>query len=185
LSCEVRPVTSNHRAPITLLLQVTPGSPFLLEVSQVPCHLASILAWSGRGSGSGAKLGFSGQKPVSMTPTMTPSPACETSPNCVCHAPPGPSRPRNVGVLAVCTDTVVFFQTLTTPSVVRSRATSAEVSFAAYPLKVVPYCTSVRDWLMPAARSVSACVRSRWSRYVRACHEWLSSRCPLAGRVAG
>src|SRR6478735_3874746 len=67
---------SNHRAPMTLLLQVTRlatlGS---LPASQVPCHFDAMVAASGRGSGSGAKLGLSGQKPVSSTPTVTPSPA--------------------------------------------------------------------------------------------------------------
>src|SRR2546430_1668263 len=71
-----RPARLYHRAPMTLLLQAT----WLLSpASHVPANLLSMIAWSGRGSDSGAKLAFSGQKPVSMTPTMTPSPVYDAS----------------------------------------------------------------------------------------------------------
>ena len=54
--------------------------------------------WSGRGSGAAAKLGFSGQKPESMTPMMTPLPACAGPPNSCFHtAVPGQAEERGVG----------------------------------------------------------------------------------------
>ena len=57
-----------------------------------------MAAASGRGSESGAKLGLSGQKPVSRTPMIMPSPAWLAPPNCCAQTPPAPSRPRNAGV---------------------------------------------------------------------------------------
>src|SRR5262245_18421729 len=105
------PPASNHRAPMTLLLQGTGAS---TPVSQVPRHFAAIAGWSGRGVGSGPKLGFSGQKPESSTPTITPSPARVGSPNRLFHAPLGPSSPTYADVLCVCPLRRVFFQTLTT-----------------------------------------------------------------------
>ena len=121
-----------QRAPITLLLHaIGPSTP----VSQVPRHLASMIAWSRRGVGSGPKLGFSGQKPESMTPTMTPSPARRGSPNCSRHAPRRPSRPMNSGVVKVCAVCSVFFQTFATPGVRRSRSASLAVSSALKPAK--------------------------------------------------
>src|SRR5262245_5492542 len=99
---ELRPPASYQRAPITLLLQLTRLAGFgSLPGSQLPCHFAAIVAASGRGSGSAAKLGLSGQNPVSSTPTITPSPAWATSPNWVFHTPPLPSSPRNAGVETV------------------------------------------------------------------------------------
>ena len=129
-----RPPALNHRAPITLLLQVTGAS---TPGSQVPSHLASMTAWSGRGVGSGPKLGFSGQKPESSTPMMTPSPARRGSPNCLRQAPLRPSRPTKAGVVNVCEYTRRFFHTLTTPGVLRSFCASTAVSCAANPLKTV------------------------------------------------
>jgi len=124
-----------QRAPITLLLHSTGLSS---PVTHVPCHLAAMASASGRGSGSAAKLGLSGQKPVSMTPTMTPSPASGWLPNWVCHTPPAPDRPRNRGVLLVWTVTMSFLKMLATPAVPRSFATSDGVSRAAKPLNVTP-----------------------------------------------
>src|SRR5690349_2968438 len=98
----LRPPALNQRAPITLLLHVTRLAGFgSLPASHVPCHLEAMTAASGRGSGSGAKLGLSGQKPVSSTPTITPSPAWAGSPNWVFQTPLDPSRPRKAGVETV------------------------------------------------------------------------------------
>jgi hypothetical protein len=104
---------------------------------QVPRHLASIFDWSGRGSGNAAKLGCSGSYPVSMMPTMTPSPARFGSPKWLCHTPFGPSSPRNAGVLIVWVRSSPFLNTLTTPGVPRRRRSSAAVNFAANPLNAV------------------------------------------------
>src|SRR5690349_12302978 len=96
-----------------------------------------MIDWSARGSGIAPKLGFSGQKPVSITPTITPSPAWSGSPNCFCHTPFGPSRPRNVGVVMVSTVWILLLYTLTTPGVALTFATSAVVSLAANPFHAV------------------------------------------------
>jgi hypothetical protein len=130
----LRPPASYQRAPITLLLQVircaTSGSE---PGSQTPCHFAAIVAASGRGDGSGAKLGLSGQKPVSRSATITPSPACFTLPNCFCHTPLAPSRPRNAGVETVSALNVSFFHTCRTPHVCARRVASDADSFRATP----------------------------------------------------
>src|SRR5687768_15750732 len=67
---------------MTLLLQVicccgVPWPSSHLSTPEAPpaFHLRSITAWSGRGSGRAARLGLSGQKPVSMSAMMIPSPA--------------------------------------------------------------------------------------------------------------
>src|SRR6476620_6887841 len=121
----LRPPASKNRAPITLLLQVTrwvmSGS---LPASQTPWNFAAMATASGRGSLSGAKLGLSGQQPVSRTPTMTPSPAWLTLPNCLFQTPLPPSRPRNLGVDTVSAVKMASFQTLSTPGVDLSRAAS-------------------------------------------------------------
>ena len=87
-------------------------------------------AASGRGSGSGAKLGDSGQNPESITPTMTPSPALAGPPNSLAQVPPDPVSPRNVGVEMVSASTISFSQTFTTPWVCARRVASASVSLA-------------------------------------------------------
>ena len=105
-----------------------------MPASQMPCHLAAMTAASGRGSGSGAKLGFSGQNPVSSTPTITPSPARAEPPNCCCHTPPPPLSPRKLGVVVVSAVNRSLFHTRVTPLVRSSRAASPAVSFMAKPL---------------------------------------------------
>jgi hypothetical protein len=117
---------------MTLLLHVIGAS---VPGSQVPCHLASMVAWSGRGAGNGPKLGFSGQKPESITPTMMPCPALRGSPNWSRQAPRRPSRPMNSGVDMVWAVCRLFFQTLATPGVRRSRSASIAVSSALNPAK--------------------------------------------------
>src|SRR5690606_13466831 len=54
------------------------------------------------GSCSPANDGFSGQIPVSMTPTTTPCPASGAPPSS-CHTPSAPDSPRNSGELTVST----------------------------------------------------------------------------------
>src|SRR5262249_43633693 len=123
-----RPPASYQRAPITLLLQLIRFAGFGSEPwSQVPCHFAAMVAASGRGPGSGAKRGLPGQKPVSSTPTITPSPACSGSPNCSSQTPPGPSRPRNAGVEMVSVLNFSFCHTCSTPLVCFRRAASDSV----------------------------------------------------------
>src|SRR5688572_6593768 len=126
------PLSLYQRAPITLLLHdtglVCPGS-------HTPWNLPAITPASGRGSDSAAKLGLSGQKPVSMTPTTTPRPALRSLPNCFCQAPPLPSRPRNFGVEMVSSGRTSFFHTLTTPGVLASLAACTPVSCAPKPLR--------------------------------------------------
>src|SRR5664279_3199319 len=80
-----RPAESKNCAPMTLLLQWTGGPE--TPGSQEPLHLDAMIASSERGDGSAAKLGLSGQKPVSMSATMTPLPALLSLPNCWRHTP--------------------------------------------------------------------------------------------------
>ena len=94
-------------------------------------------AASGRGSGSAPKLAFSGQKPESRMPTMTPSPARAVLPNSFAQVPPAPERPRKAGVETVSTESISFSVTRSTPLVCASRVASARVSSAAKPLKVM------------------------------------------------
>ena len=89
--------SSNQRAPITLLLQVTGAGPVGARVAD-----AVELRRDDRGVGarslSGAKLGLSGQKPVSRSPTMTPLPALlVVAELLVPHALLWPSRPEELG----------------------------------------------------------------------------------------
>ena len=134
-----------------------------LPASQMPWNFAAMAAASGRGSLSGAKLGLSGQKPVSRTPTMTPSPAWLTLPNCLFHTPFLPSRPRNLGVDTVSVVKMASFQTWSTPGVDFSRAASLAVIFMAKPFIVTSY-TSVTVW------------PPRWA-FFRTAVRW-SRRCP-------
>ena len=84
---------ANQRAETSLSLQSSAvhSSPS----AQSPRNPGSCAAVPGVRCGSPVKLGFSGQMPLSTTPTTTPAPA-RSGPPCCAQAPRGPSRPSSV-----------------------------------------------------------------------------------------
>src|SRR5829696_6082926 len=117
----------NHRAPMSLLLQVLGGNSS--PAWHLPCQYAG-----GGPYGSwvlSEKLGCSGQMPVSITPMMMFSPTVPASP--LAHNPSGPLSPRSFGVLSVIGRRISSWLTDTTLGSCASRAASAGVSCAANP----------------------------------------------------
>jgi len=122
-----------------------------------------MVASSERGEGSGAKLGLSGQKPVSMSPTMMPLPAFASPPNCFFHTPAAPVRPTKSGVGGVSMVTVRFLKTAITPGACCSFCAWAAVRFTATPLKVAAYWYTAFAGSTLLLRSTLVWVDFRWS----------------------
>ncbi len=116
--------------------------------SHAPWKPGSCGAVPGVRWGSPLKLGFSGQMPVSTTPTTTPRPA-RSGPPCPAQTPPGPSSPSRSrellptagvarmddGARSMCC--LVLRSTSATPAIARTCLTWAVVSVAAKPLRAV------------------------------------------------
>ena len=109
---------------------------------------------------SSAKLGCSGQMPVSMTPTTTPSPVYPFS-----HAPPGASSPRKDGLASVVFCARRPWPRRRLPGWCSIASASSAVSSAEKPLRATVYSLTWRAALTPAllsallwlARSSAAC----------------------------
>src|SRR3954447_16561269 len=83
-----------------------------------------------------ANDGFSGQMPVSITPTTIPAPAFAPPPSCD-QIPPAAFRPRKLGVSVVSGFEMRSGSRRTTPGVLARRSAWLADSFTATPLFVI------------------------------------------------